>query len=165
MFTFTPIDDGADQVKVPYIEEARANFAPYYTSYETTTEPQAQAQVTAEMAKLGGGVYQFVQGVYQVAGQTRHGYEIRFVYGGAQGVIRVAGLPIRDKETKLKLRQIRTQALLNVRDWLKAALTVKVFSPDSDPLIGHLLLPDGKTTVREYIAKRGELPMLESSYD
>lgn len=158
MFSFTPVSTTSIETKVPFYEEARADFAPYYRSRKTIAS--AKVEVIAELVKLEGTVRQFTQGIFEIIGQTRHGFEIQFVYGGSNGLIRVAGLPILKSETTTKVNVVLVQALLNVRDWLKAVVTAKTFNPGHDPLIGHLLLPDGKTTIRDYIIQSGQLPML-----
>jgi hypothetical protein len=156
-FQFTPTDKH-QVIQVPHIEDARADFAPHYRSRKTVI--QAQAEVTAEMGKLGGGVIAFDEGYFGTGEQKRYGYILRFVYGGAEGVIRVAGLPMKGRKTDAKIRQVRLQALLNVRDWLKAAVTSQVFSPGSEPLIGHLLVPGTDKTVADHIAEQGKLPRI-----
>jgi hypothetical protein len=75
-------------------------------------------------------------------------------------VIRVAGLPIKMTVTDTKKQAVLTQALLNVRDWLKTSLTQKVFSPGSSPLIGHLLVGDTGKTLIEIMAETGRFPLL-----
>jgi len=55
------------------------------------------------------------------------------------------------------------QALLNVRDWLKATVTSMVFAPQSDILIPHLLVsPDSDMTIADHIRSRGDIPQLTS---
>ncbi|MFW5941906.1 MAG: hypothetical protein ACOCXI_08905 [Chloroflexota bacterium] len=150
-FHFTPDAQQQEQIEVPYFEEARANFAPYYSS--TSTIARAQSEVITELARLGAGGILFVAGRFG----ERYGYEIRFTYGGAPGVIRVAGLPIAKTETERKIDQVRLQALLNVRDWLKAQVTHRVFSPGSDPLIQQLLV-DERRTLAEFVRETRALP-------
>lgn len=156
-FIFTP--DARKTVNVPFIENARADFAPYYRS--RANERSAESQVALELAKLGGYIVGFHQGKFSMGdGEVaRYGYEIKFTYGGVPGIIRVAGLPIKH-ENDDKIEQVRIQALLNVRDWLKSAVTMKVFAPGTSPLLPHLLLPDGKTTIADFIISQGRLPQL-----
>ena len=165
-FTFTPTDPTMAHVDVPYIEDARADFAPHYRSSKSIT--QAQAEVTAELGKLGAGVMSFQDGVFQSGKKRRHGYNIRFFYGGGQGIMRIAGLPIKGTETDAKVKQIKVQGLLVARDWLKAAVTSRVFSPGADVLIPFMLVdktPGNERTVAEYIAQMGELPQLAAPSD
>lgn len=159
-FNFTP-DDG-NQIKVPFLEDARADFAPYYRSVDTTSLPDAESKCTSELAKLGArGIY-LVDGWFGDPQHKRYGYEINFSLGGQPGLIRVAGLPMKS-ETHKKIKQARVQALLNVRDWAKAAVTTQVFSPGSHVLIPYLLIdPASKTTVGEYIVSTGDLPSLSA---
>jgi len=145
-------------VHVPSFEDARADFAPYYRSRATVD--QAIAQVATELSKLGAYMVGITEGRFREEEVSRVGYELRFSHAGMMGMLRVAGLPIAGGETPAKVMSVRVQALLNVRDWLKAAITAQVFSPGTNPLLAHLLLPDGKTTVAEYIAKQGTLPQL-----
>lgn len=153
-FTFTPTgDDG--RIQTPYYEDARADFAPYYSSSKTVAE--AKAEVVAELAKLGAAILLFQEGAYG-SKPKRHGYQIQFNWQGMPGLIRVAGLPMRS-ETDAKRDKVRVQALLNVRDWLKASVTQPVFSPGSHPLLMNLLV-DGKRTMAEMVIQNGRVPQL-----
>lgn len=74
--------------------------------------------------------------------------------------MRVAGLPMRHSETKTKVEQVKAQALLNVRDWLRSAHTQQTFQPGmGHPLMMNLLV-DGKRTIADYITSQGRLPQL-----
>jgi hypothetical protein len=163
-FKFIPNPGVSESLKVPYFEDARANFAPYYTAHGNGTKvPAAQNQLSAELSKLGAGVLSFQDGVFQIGSTRRHGYNIWFSYGSGRGVIRVAGLPVRYSETPKKIEAVKVQALLNVRDWLKAAVTNRVFSPGSDILIPFMLVdhtPGRERTVSEFIAEQGHLPQI-----
>ncbi len=154
------LDELQVEIKTPYYEDARADFAPYYTAGRGTKETEAQAQIAAELGKLGAFIIGCFRGEYLVDGHKRYGYEIRFSFGGHQGIIRAAGLPMKYPATERKVHLIRIQALLNVRDWLKSAVTTRVFAPGHSPLLPHMLLPDGETTIAEYIAQQQMLPML-----
>jgi hypothetical protein len=117
---------------------------------------QAQAAITEEMGKLGAGVLGFLPGHFRVNQQKRYGFVIRFTWGNGQGVIRVAGLPIKNQETQRKIEKIRVQALLNVRDWLKTMVTTRVFTPDFAPFLPYMLM-DGEKTVLDVIREGGSL--------
>lgn len=154
-FTFTATKEAPSLV--PWYEDARADFAPYYRSQKTAKT--AKSEVAAEMEKLGAILIAFREGYFGQRPKVRHGYEIDFLLGNHRGVLRVAGLPLR-RETPVKVEQVRVQALLNVRDWLKVAVTQMVFRPGA----GHPLLMDLLTgpsrTVSDYIISTGELPRL-----
>lgn len=155
-FTFTSTEPTA-ATSVPYYEDARADFAPYYASGKSIKV--AKAEVTAELGKLGGVVVAFREGFFGEGRGRRYGYEIDFLLHERRGLLRVAGLPMR-RETEAKREQVRVQALLNVRDWLKAAVTQPVFQPLSGhPLLMHLLVSNN-CTVADYIIERGRLPAL-----
>lgn len=154
------LDELQADIKVPNYEDAKADYAPYYQSGRNMKEPAAQAQIAAELGKLGAFIVGCFRGEYLIDGQTRCGYEIRFMFGGQQGIIRAAGLPMKHSATDKKKHLVRIQALLNVRDWLKSAVTARVFAPGHSPLLPHMLLPDGETTIAEYIAQQQMLPML-----
>lgn len=159
MWSFTP-ENKDNTIAAPFYEDARKDIAPYYAS--TKTLKTALKEVAEEMVKLGAFVTNFQPGKFTVNKQARFGYVIEFMFGGATGQIQAAGLPIR-YHTAAKETRVRVQCLLNVRDWLKAAVTMQVFSPDTSPLIPYLLVPgaDGQQhTVAEYILSRGKLPML-----
>lgn len=165
-WTFVPTD--TDIVReVPYIEDARADFAPYYSVFNKSAEvitkdlERAKQEVISEMAKMGGGVVGFQQGYFNVGDKKRHGYRILFIYGGGRGMIRVAGLPIRGSDTPRQVNAVLAQALFNVRDWLKAAVTNKIFSPGFNVLIPFMLV-DGNRTVTDYLIETGHLPQLNA---
>ena len=154
-FVFTPTENGLSGLDVPYIEDARASIAPYYRSAIKLS--MAMSEVSSELAKLGALAPLIQDGYFNVGKTKRYGYIVTFQYGGGRGVIRVAGLPIKLGETNHKIEQVRRQALLIVRDWLKAAVTAKIFNPGSDPLIPYMLV-NGEQTVTDYIHSMQRLP-------
>lgn len=157
--SFIPETRERVDITIPFIEDARKDFAPYYSSRATLA--QAEAQVIEEMDKLNASVVALERGLFRVGDHDRHGYRIRFLLDGAPGMIRVAGLPMRFASTKNKETQVRVQCLLNVADWLKAAVTQQVFSPDASPLVPFLLVTgsDGQeVTVAELITRQRQLP-------
>src|SRR5262249_1464974 len=101
----------------------------------------------------------FEEGHYDVGKDKRYGFAIHFMYGAAEGRIDVAGLPIRDGDTAKKRERVRVQALLIVRDQLRAQVTARVLSPRSGGLVGSLRV-DGKRTVTQAAYESGRLPML-----
>ena len=145
-FTFTP-DETAAPYEVPDLEDARADFAPFYTTEKTIA--QAQSEVSLEMTKLGGILTHFTPGIFQVDGRKRYGYLIHFIFDNKRGVLRLAGLPMRT-ETPKKTQQARTQALLNLGMWLKALVTQRIFMATPHPLFFHLLVNDDQT-VGDYV--------------
>lgn len=155
MFNFTPTQNGdAAKIEVPFFEDARARTAPYYRSGSSIEA--AQSAVVDELIKLGARGARFTEGYFGDK-PKRYGYLIEFNYNGAGGVIQVAGLPTSGRLTESKLHQIRVQALLNVRDWLKAAVTAQVFAPGSYPLMQYLLV-DGSRTLAQYMNEEYKLP-------
>ena len=163
-FHFTPTSISTSLVNVPFFEDATADYAPYYTSRNHgVTEEKAKSQVLTELAKLGAGSILFEDGYFGTGDQKRYGYRLRFMYGGAHGMIRVAGLPIKNEHTNKKIEAIKVQALLNVRDWLKSTVTSMVFAPNTDILISHLLVsPDSDITIADHIRSQGNIPQLTS---
>lgn len=160
-WTFTP-DNKDSTINAPWFEDARTDFAPYYSS--TKNVKSAMSEVAEEMVKLGAFITSFQPGKFTVNKRQRLGYVIEFLLNGATGRITVAGLPLYS-HTEAKEKRVRVQCLLNVRDWLKAAVTMQVFSPDTSPLIPYLLVPgaDGQQyTIAELVTRRGELPALAS---
>jgi hypothetical protein len=168
MWTFTPDDPSAATVIVPYLEDARADYAPFYRSGKSIEA--AKSEITDALELLGAGILGFHAGTFTIDDKERLGFIIRFSlnvrpFDGAEGVIRIAGLPIRRASTD-KQRQVKVQALLVAASWLKAAVTARVFSPDAHPLVPHLLIPgkDGVArTVTDVIAqvvKRPDMPLL-----
>lgn len=169
MFNFVPDDkrETAGDVEVPYFEEASADFAPYYASEKD--EMGARGEVESELEKLGAFNVTFQGGRFMAGKQKRYGYYIRFQHRGAYGLIRVAGLPMKMTETPKKIERVRVQALLNVRDRLKAIVTSQVFAPGSDVLLPYLLVDKEKgVTMADMMGKyleSGKLPALSSSED
>ncbi len=154
-FQFTPIDQAAQQKRLPFFEEARADFAPYYS---TTKKPDdVQAEIVTALGKLGGyGVY-FLMGKFGEK-PTRYGYEVRFTLNGAPGLFRVAGMPMRTEDAK-KRDRVLAQALCIVREWVTGMVTAKLFMPGTEPLAQYLLV-DGDNTITDFIISRGKLPEL-----
>lgn len=157
-FKFEPDKIQTDEIKAPFIEDARSDFAPFYAT--TKTLKQAKSEVEKNFAKLGAAVTRFQSGKFTVGSQMRHGYIVEFNWQGLPGQINIAGLPIR-KYTSKKETQVRTQALLNVSQWLQTLITQQVFSPGTSPLVPYLLTDNGET-ILEKILKSGVLPQLEA---
>ena len=154
-FNFTPLKEQDDSIKVPFIEDARSDTAPYYSS--TLTVDRAKQEVLAVLGLLHATGY-FVEGDFQIGKLKRRGYVLHFLLGQAPGRLTVAGLPIYSSTPK-KIDQVRVQALLNLRDWLKGAITQQVFTPGANPLVPFLLV-DGQRTMTEAIIQDGRMPML-----
>lgn len=153
-FTFTP-SDKQQKLGVPFLEDARSEYAPYYASGKSVTS--ARQEVEQALSQLGAGLLAFQEGYFGTK-PKRYGYVILFTYQGTRGRTSVAGLPMRGEETPKKIQQARVQALLNVRDWLRASITQPVFSPGGDPLLQFLLV-DGKRTLAEHIRESGRLAL------
>jgi hypothetical protein len=159
MFQFEPIEEEQQaEMCVPFLEDARADYAPYYDPRDWSVG-KAQAAVSAEFSKLGAGITRFQEGNFTIHAQMRRGYNIEFVWNGVKGRIVVAGLPIQMQATEKKLQKAKIQALLNVRDWIKAAVTARIFSPGEHPLVPHLILEDGRTIAEQMMESMG-LPQL-----
>ena len=157
-WTFTPTHDPMTAPTVPYFEDARADFAPYYRSRKTIK--QAKQDVTTNLGLLGAALIEFREGTFEINQQSRKGYEVVFNWVGNMGVMRVAGLPMHSR-TAVKEDQVKIQALLNLADWLKASITQRTFSPGDTPLLPFLLV-DGKRTLAEALAGGKSLPLLGS---
>lgn len=155
-FNFTPLETQDDGIKVPFIEDAKSDTAPYHAS--TFSVDRAKQEVLAVLGLLHATGY-FVEGEFQIGTRKRRGYVLHFLLGQAQGRLTVAGLPIGYGVTPKKLDQVRVQALLNLRDWLKGAITQQVFTPGANPLVPFLLI-DGQRTMTEAIIQDGRMPML-----
>jgi hypothetical protein len=153
-FVFTPTEEQQSGISVPYLEEARADYAPYY-DVRGREPKQVQREVIAEFDKLDAGNVQFREGFFGDK-KRRYGYEVTFIYGGARGRMQIAGLPMRT-ETEAKKRRVLLQALSILRDWLKTQVTAQVFAPGNDPLMQFLLV-DGQRTVNEYLIETRKLP-------
>lgn len=153
---FTPDENKAnDAISVPFLEDARADFAPFYSSNKTVK--QATAELEKEMAKLSASVIRMQSGKFEVNGKSRLGYLIEFSLYGLKGQLTVAALPIR-KSTPVKENQARVQALLNVVQWGQTMVTQRVFAPGENPLIPYLLASDGIPIIQKIVG--GLLPQL-----
>ena len=160
-FGFKPTEEAGKLPSVPYIEDARADYAPFYTTKKSPDD--VKAEIIAELAKLGGYAAHFVQGVFEGDGKRkRHGYEVRFTYNGAPGMFRVAGLPMRSEDTN-KRNRVLAQALCIVREWVRGMVTTRLFMPGTEPLAQYLLVNAQGDTVIDYILSAGKLPQLEAS--
>lgn len=170
MWDFKPDSPAKAAISVPYFEDANADTAPYYSS--TRTIEAAKTEVADRLGTLGGSILSFQSGTFDINKQKRFGFVIRFVlnvepFSNAEGVIRVAALPIRSW-SEAKEKRVKVQALLNVADWLKVAITSRVFSPDAHPLVPYLLMPakDGQMyTVTQVISQMMNAPQLPNSID
>jgi hypothetical protein len=145
---FVPDKTNSEDVHVPFLEDARADFAPFYSSKKTIK--QADAELRTEMAKLNASVLRIQSGKFNVNGKTRLGYLIDFTLYGLNGQLTVAALPIRT-HTVTKENQARVQALLNVVQWVQTMITQRVFSPGENPLIPYLLAADGKPIIQKIV--------------
>jgi hypothetical protein len=153
-FTFTPTSAEPHAIPVPFFEEARAKFAPYYAVDGKRLDlEKAKDAVRQELSKLGAGNIHFIEGIYGRGDSRRHGYQVEFMVGKAQGRMTCAGLPLKYDETPLKVLRVKVQALLNLRDQLKAAVTAQVFAPGFHPLVGTLVLPSGNTVSEAVVAQ------------
>lgn len=156
MEEFVPLEEDALEAKVPYLEDARADYAPYYQPTNQSLS-KAKNSIIAEMSKLGGTVLHFKEGHFG----NRRGFVIEFMLNGVPGRIKVACLPIK-RVTPIKLDRARIQALLNIRDWLKTAVTSMIFSPGNNPLVPHLLVKPDMTFIEMLSDKAGiNVPLLE----
>lgn len=151
-FQFTPLTE-TPTISVPFLEDARADFAPYYTTDKTPEK--VQAEIVVELGKLGGyGVF-FQLGTFSEK-PKRYGYVVNFQYNGSAGMIKVAGLPMKVEDPK-KRQRVLAQALSIVRDWIKAQVTAKIFMPGTEPLVQFLLV-EGERTVTDFVIQSGRLP-------
>lgn len=156
-FNFTPLQDQKKIASVPCFEDARADFAPFYS---TVKKPeQVQKEIIRELAKLDGYGVRFVEGVFLEGNFKRYGYEVHFNFNGNPGKFRVAGLPMRYEDSK-KREKVLAQALCIVREWVKSMVTTKVFIPGTVPLAQYLLVNPQGDTITDFIMSRGKLPEL-----
>lgn len=152
-WTFTPTDNANDAaIKVPFVEDVRADTAPGYSTGKSVET--LQDEIRAEVGKLGGGGTTFREGFFGDK-PRRYGFIVQFNINGHPAQMVVAGLPMRS-ETPAKREQVKRQALFNVREWLKAAVTARVFSPGANPLVQFLLV-DGQRTLVEAMFEGGQL--------
>lgn len=161
MFNFTPDDNQQSSLEVPYIEDARADMARLYASNKTIK--QATKEIERSLMKLDAVVIALQSGKFEVNGQTRIGYVLRFQWRGIEGYFSIAGLPIRN-HTNARERQVRVQALLNIASWLETSWSMQVFSPNSMPLMQYLLAADGSRII-DHMLNSGALPALTASQD
>ncbi len=152
-FTQTSKDD--NKIHVPFFEDATAATAPYYTTGRSIAS--VQKEIAGILDQLGGERIRFVEGWFGDK-PRRYGHILKFRYADQDAQIISAGLPMRNATTK-KTETVKVQALLIVKDQLKAAFTALVFSPGSYPLMQYVL-GAGDKTLGELFVNRYELPML-----
>lgn len=155
MMNFTQTSTSEKQIEVPFFEDARAKTAPYYSTERDIKS--VQKEIAGIMDQLGGERIRFVEGWFGEK-PRRYGTILKFRYADQDAQIVSAGLPMRSATGK-KIQTVKVQALLIVRDQLKAAFTALVFSPGSYPLMQYVL-GDGDKTLGEMFVNRYELPML-----
>lgn len=155
MHGFTTTSTDERKIEVPFFEDARAKTAPYYSTSRNISD--VQKEITSIIDELGGERIRFVEGYFGDK-PRRYGYIVRFRYADQDAEIVAAGLPMRNA-TPTKTNTVKVQALLIVRDQLKAALTALVFSPGSYPLMQYVL-GEGDRTLGQIFAHRQELLLL-----
>lgn len=163
MFNFTPDEEQSVSVDVPFVEEARADFARYYGSRKNVSE--AIGEIKDNLNRLGATLVSLMSGKFLVNGQERIGYVLKFRWQGVEGVIPIAGLPCKHELTDAKERQIRVQALLNIAAWLENCLMFQVLSPNSMPLIQFILVGDSGKRIIDHMVESGAVPMLSAPDD
>jgi len=140
---------------VPFFEDSQKRDVPGRGTGKTV--PQLQAEVVEMLARLGGAGARFVPGTFDGA-RRRYGYEIWFWYGGTQGRMDCAALPIR-KETDRKKDRALAQALYLLRDELRALVHSQMYKPGAIPLVPYLIGAGGKT-VTEFLIETQNVPQL-----
>lgn len=151
------IDSGVNQprVKVPYFEDASSELG--ITGHRTRKKiHELKNEVSAAMARLGGGVVAFREGEYS---ERRYWIRIEFTLGGARGRIDLATLPFRSGTTPTKHEDAVKQCLYVFRDKLVAEYNAMLMMPGSVPLVGYLI-GAGDKTVTEFMVEQGDLPLL-----
>jgi len=155
MMGFTQTSTSEKKIVVPFFEDATARTAPYYTTGRSIKS--VQKEIIDIMDELGGERVRFKEGWFGEK-PRRYGHVLQFRYADQDAQIISAGLPMRNPTDK-KIETVKVQALLIVKDQLKAAFTALVFSPGSYPLMQYVL-GDGDKTLGEMFVNRYELPML-----
>ena len=140
---------------VPYFEDSQQRDIPGRATHKSVA--QLQREVITMLARLGAGSVQFVPGIHD-GPRKRHGYQILFWYGGIQGRIDCAALPLRS-ETAGKKDRALAQALYLLRDELQAMVHSAVYKPGAVPLVPYLIGPGGKT-VTEWLVESQDVPQL-----
>jgi hypothetical protein len=161
MWQFTP-DEAGKSVQIPYLEDAKGEYAPNYASKKTPE--QAIVNLVSALSILGAAFLGATPGTFEDGDVRRYGYIIRFAYGTGIGEIRVAGLPMRATETANKIQQARTQAILTARDMFQAIHQAQVFIPGAADFVMLYLLVDPKNkpgvTLRDHLRATGDMPEL-----
>lgn len=166
VFDFVPDQPKLSVDQVPYIEDARRDIAPGYSS--SKSEKRLQAEIVDLIVKLGGGGVSFSSGAFG-SRPKRYGYIVEFSMVGASGNginfrMHIAGLPMRT-ETAAKKDQVMRQALFAFRDYLQGELNAILFRPGHQPFMASMVLPNGLTLIEEMVERQmlpaGPAPMLE----
>jgi len=141
--------------EVPYFEDSQQRDIPGRGTEKTLT--RLQQEVINILARLGASSVQFVPGIHD-GSRKRHGYQNRIWYGGIQGRIDCAALPLRS-ETAGKKDRALAQALYLLRDELRAMVQSAVYKPGAVPLVPYLIGP-GRKTVTEWLIESQDVPQL-----
>jgi hypothetical protein len=154
--SFVPDDMNDKKPEIPYFEDASSELGVKGHSTSKSIDT-LKMEVRAAMGSLGGGVTSFLVGHFDET-PMRYGYQINFAYGDREGVLKIAGLPMR-KETESKREKVLKQALYTVREMLEAQFNSGILLPGSAPLVQYLLDDQGRT-LAEALSEVSHIPLL-----
>lgn len=155
MTTFIPDALRVQDRAIPYFEDNPKEKIPGRGTEKSLQT--LQTEIITLLSRLGAGTVQFVPGQYPGT-PKRYGFQITFWYGGMQGRMDCAALPMR-KETERRKDRALAQALYLLRDELQAMVYSVVHKPGAIPLIPYLIGANGKT-VTEHLVETQNVPQL-----
>lgn len=149
-FEFKPAQEQAN--RVPYYEDAfrkggAAGWAGHYTSKSSKT---LLAEISGEIARLGGSVVNVQHGTYTVDGLERQGVRIEYIVTGAggqhvQGQLDIAALPVKNKYNQGAKDKSLVMSLYMLGEALKGMWYMQQLSPGYAALMPWMVGPNGKT--------------------
>ena len=150
---FIPDKLEGQMMDVPFFEDSQEEKVP---GRGTKKSIQAlQNEIINLLARLGAGSVRFTLGQYP-GELPRYGFQVFFWYGGAQGRIDCAALPMRN-ETEHRKDRALAQALYLLRDELQAMAYSTLHKPGAIPLVAYLMGENGKT-VTEHLIETQSVP-------
>jgi len=138
------IPDQKEAKKVPYFEDATRSEG--WQGYTTTKAiNRLKDEVKEAIHRLGGFVVGFQQGIFQIDGLNRQGFQVHYVVEGRPARLDIAALPVRDRWSEKKKEQSLKMALYMLAVGLNGAWFMQQLSPGYAPLMPFMLDESGKT--------------------
>lgn len=138
-------------------EQKKADAVPYYEDVTSDAGWQGHAtgkgvetlksEIAKSISRLGAHVMSFQRGVFEVDGESREGFQIRYILEGqkVEGRLDVAALPVRSKYDMAKKDKSLRMALYMVRNAMDGLWFLQQLSPGYAALMPWMLAQGDKT--------------------